>query len=75
MANIDDDEAIKRAVRAFYEGAGFPEYEKAKGKPVKYNKEFFDDFEKEMRKPKRGRPKKELDQSAKSFEEKDEEDL
>lgn len=75
MAEVDDDEAIRRAVRAFYEGAGFEAYEKAKGKKITYNKDFFDNYEKEIRKPKRGRPKKELDQSAKSLEEKDEEEL
>ena len=66
MAMIDDDEAIRRAVKSFYEGAGFPELEKASGKKFKYTKEFFDGYEKDLRKPV---PKSKLDKSAKPLEE------
>jgi hypothetical protein len=43
------EEAIDNAVRAFYEGAGFTEYEKATGEPVRYNKDFFDMTEEDIR--------------------------
>jgi hypothetical protein len=72
MAMIDDDEAIRRAVRAFYEGAGFPELEKASGKKLKYTKEFFDGYEKDLRKP---TSKTKLDKSAKPLEEISEEEI
>lgn len=61
MAVIDDDEAFKRAVRSFYEGAGFPELEKASGKKIKYSKDFFDGYEKELKAPPK-KSKKELKQ-------------
>jgi hypothetical protein len=47
---IDDDEAMRRAVKAFYDGAGFESLEKASGKPSKYKKEYFDNFETDIRK-------------------------
>lgn len=43
------EEAFDNAVRAFYEGKQMTEFEKATGTPIKYNKPFFDDFEKEIR--------------------------
>lgn len=43
------EEAFDNAVRAFYQGKKMTEFEKATGNPSKYNKEFFDDFEKEIR--------------------------
>lgn len=47
---MDLDEAIKRAVLAFYTKAGFENYEKTTGKKVRHNKEFFDGYEKDLRK-------------------------
>jgi len=47
---IDDDEAMRRAVKAYYDGAGFESLEKATGKPIKYTKKFFDDQEAHIRK-------------------------
>lgn len=47
---MDFEEAVKRAVRKFYEGRGYDSYESATGKTVKHSKEWFDDFEKEIRK-------------------------
>ena len=39
------EDAFDKAVRAFYEGKGFDEFEKATGAPVKYNKGYFDELE------------------------------
>lgn len=39
------EEAFDKAVKAFYEGKGFDEFEKATGKPVKHNKSYFDGLE------------------------------
>lgn len=47
---MDEDEAIRKAVKAFYDGANFTEYEKAKGSPIKYSKGKFDEYEKELKK-------------------------
>jgi hypothetical protein len=44
-----DDEIFRRAVKKFYDGANFDEYEKATGKPMKYNHKFFDDMGKTAR--------------------------
>lgn len=44
-----DDDAFKKAVLKFYEGANFPEYEKATGKAIRHNKAHFDDMEKTIR--------------------------
>lgn len=50
------EEAFDNAVRAFYEGKEMTETEKVSGTPMKYNKKFFDEFEKEVRpKPKKGK--------------------
>ena len=46
---IDLDEAFRRAVKKFYDGAAFENYEKATGEKIQYNKEFFDGYEKELR--------------------------
>lgn len=46
---IDLDEAFRRAVQKFYDGAAFENYEKATGNKIKYSKEFFDGYEKELR--------------------------
>jgi hypothetical protein len=46
---IDLDEAFKRAVKKFYDGAAFENYEKATGEKVKYNKDVFDEYEKGLR--------------------------
>lgn len=56
---IDIDEAMKRSVRSFYEGSSFESYEKATGKKVRHNKDFFDNYEKEMRKGGKTKKKKE----------------
>lgn len=53
------DEVWRKAVKAFYEGASFEEYEKAKGAPLKYNLDYFDDIEEEIRrKASKGKNKK-----------------
>jgi hypothetical protein len=50
---MDLDDAIKKAVLAFYTQAGFAtEYEKTTGKKVRHNKDFFDGYEKDLRKSK-----------------------
>ena len=48
------EEALDKAVKAFYAGAGFSEYEKATGKPVKYNKDYFDEMDEVVRPKKKG---------------------
>lgn len=59
---MDEDEAIRKAVKAFYDGAGFSEYEKASGVPMKYSKIMFDDYEKQLRKTiNKGKKKKEAE--------------
>lgn len=55
---VDIEEAMRRAVLKFYEGNAFENFEKASGEKVRYNKEYFDEFEKGMRTPK---GKKKLD--------------
>jgi hypothetical protein len=56
---MDLDEAIKRAVLAFYTNNDFAtSYEKASGKKVRHNKEFFDNYEKDLRKRMRKAAKK-----------------
>lgn len=47
---MDLDEAIKKSVLAFYTKAGFENYEKTSGKKVRHNKDFFDGYEKDLRK-------------------------
>lgn len=49
---MDLDDAIKKAVLVFYTKAGlqFENYEKASGKKVRHNKDFFDGYEKDLRK-------------------------
>ena len=39
------DQAIKKAVKAFYDGSSFESYEKG-GNTLKYNLDYFDDIEK-----------------------------
>lgn len=51
---VDLDEAFRRSVENFYEqNNSFAAYEKATGKPMKYNKPFFDRQEKYLRKKNR----------------------
>ena len=53
---MDLDEAIRKAVKTFYDGAEFENYNKVKGsKSSKYSQQFFDDYESDLRK---GRKKK-----------------
>lgn len=49
---MDLDDAMKKAVLVFYTKAGlqFENYEKASGKKVRHNKDFFDSYEKDLRK-------------------------
>lgn len=47
---IDLDEAMRRAVKAFYENSNFEEYEKVSGKKSKYSGGMFDEYEKKLRK-------------------------
>jgi hypothetical protein len=49
MASITLDEAFKQAVKSFYDGSGFEEYEKVKGKS-KYSHDMFSNMEKGIRK-------------------------
>lgn len=46
---VDIEEAMRRAVLKFYEGNAFENFEKTSGEKVRYNKEYFDEFEKGMR--------------------------
>ena len=57
---MDTDEAIKRAVRAFYEGADSDEYRKVTGSETKYKKDSFDELEKNLRKGKKPEVKEEV---------------
>lgn len=60
---MDLDEAIKKAVLAFYTKAGFENYEKTTGKKVRHNKDFFDGYEKDLRKSlKKAKKNKESEQ-------------
>lgn len=62
---MDLDEAIRKAVLAFYTKNDFAtNYEKSSGKKVRHNKQFFDDYEEELRgrKKKVKKPKEEADQ-------------
>lgn len=47
MAVVDPDEALRRAVRAFYDGNAFKSIEEKTGKKVRYNKDFFDKYSEE----------------------------
>ena len=59
---VDLDEAFRRATEKFYAGNSFENYEKAAGEKVKYNKEYFDEFEKGLRpKPKKGKKEEDLE--------------
>lgn len=42
------EDAIKQAIRAYYEGSEATELELASDEESMYNKEYFDDFEKEL---------------------------
>ena len=46
------DEAVKKAVRVFYDGQGFDNYEKKTGSSIKYNIDYFDDIEPSYKKKK-----------------------
>jgi hypothetical protein len=46
------EEAFDKAVKAFYEGKGYDEFEKATGAKVKYNKSYFDEMEPNYKKKK-----------------------
>lgn len=51
---MDLDEAIRKAVKAFYDGAEFDNYNKVKGsKSSKYSQQFFDDYASELKKGKK----------------------
>ncbi|AXP07717.1 hypothetical protein SmphiM6_26 [Sinorhizobium phage phiM6] len=58
---IDLDEAFKRAVKKFYDGAAFENYEKATGEKVKYNKDVFDEYEKGLRPKTKKKTEKEVE--------------
>lgn len=57
MAIIDPDEALRRAVRAFYEGNAFKSMEEKTGKKVRYNKDFFDKYAEDLSKSKKKKGK------------------
>lgn len=42
------EEAIRRAIKSYYDKADFANYEKASGKPIKYKKDYFDTVESEL---------------------------
>ena len=42
------EEAIRRAIKTYYDKADFANYEEASGKPVKYKKDYFDSVEEEL---------------------------
>ena len=56
---MDLDEAIRKAVKAFYDGAEFDNYNKIKGsKSSKYSQQFFDDYESDLKKGKKKKTEK-----------------
>ena len=55
------DDAVKKAVRAFYEGHGFDSYEKKTGNKIKYNIDYFDDIEPSYNKKGKKEPEKEVE--------------
>lgn len=65
MAVVDPDEALRRAVRAFYDGNAFKSLEEKTGKKVRYNKDFFDKYSEESS------VKKKKDKEVKEVEEED----
>ena len=67
------EDAVDKAVRAFYEGKKMTEFEKATGTPIKYTKEFFDSMEEEIRprKPKALMMKNKKEETLEGLEEKD----
>ena len=46
------EEAFDKAVKDFYEGKGYDEYESKTGEKVKYNKAYFDEMEPNYKKKK-----------------------
>jgi hypothetical protein len=40
------EEAVKKSIRAYYSEMNYENYETTRGKPVKYNKKYFDEKEK-----------------------------
>jgi len=50
---LDLDEAMRKSILAFYTKAGFESYEKATGKKVRHNRDFFDGYEKDLLKSKK----------------------
>jgi len=48
---MDLDEAIRKSVKSFYDGADFDSYKKVKGTDsLKYSKDFFDSYESDLKK-------------------------
>ncbi len=48
---MDLDEAIRKAVKSFYDGADFENYKKTTGKnSSKYSRDFFDSYESDLKK-------------------------
>jgi hypothetical protein len=45
MAVTSFPEAIRRAVKSFYEGSSFESYEKTTKQPLKYNNDMFDELQ------------------------------
>ena len=41
---MDLDDAIRKAVKSFYDGADFENYKKTKPNSSKYSREFFDSY-------------------------------
>lgn len=39
------EEAVKKSIRAYYSEMNYENYETTRGKPIKYNKKYFDEKE------------------------------
>jgi hypothetical protein len=72
MALVTFPEAVRRAVKAFYEGSSFESYEKTTKKPLKYNHSVFDEMQSTYkRKAKRAKKKSEMSQEDEEMEDED----
>jgi len=54
--SITFEDAVRRAVKSYYDGATFDSYEKVNKKPSKYNLDMFDEVQSSFKK--RGKKKK-----------------
>jgi len=56
------EDAVTKAVKAYYEGTGLENYEKKTGDKIKYNVDFFDDIQSGYKKGKK-KPKAEPEET------------